>query len=390
MSGERESTVHRLATLRERLSSGMDRREFLRTAGAAGYGLGMAHLLGVDEFLATDDGEVPVVTALVREDPNDPWSLTERTRSVPADWYARVSKAFELHEKLAQASVTGYLASAVTPGSYRQGTASITVEASTEDLDQVYTTLRRLFGDFSFDIEAIEDDIDDLEDHGPQGEPTLAVDIDDGRVPGGVQCETGNGFATLTPALYQPDGEHTFFATAEHAYYDQNASESSLYLSVEDDDPIELGGVRYDHPVADVVAVEPSGDLTPSSEIQGAEPSQVVGQFTRWGLADLAARGQPLEKMGSQTGYSSGQISGIDAITCFTDDFCRRGQVRWGDERDLTDGDSGSVAYHPDPEAPDDGILVASFNNARTWWPGQSFVWGIAAYQLTNKHGYHF
>ncbi len=47
----------------------MDRREFLRTVATSGYAVGVAHLLGVEDFLGVDDGEVPIVTALVRDDP---------------------------------------------------------------------------------------------------------------------------------------------------------------------------------------------------------------------------------------------------------------------------------------------------------------------------------
>lgn len=386
MPDESENRTHRLATLRDRLSPDMDRRTFLRTVANAGYGLGIASLLGVEDFLNVGDGEVPVVTALVREDPDDPWSIQERTRAVPAEWYARVSKAFELHNHLAEMSVTGYLGSAVQPGTYERGTASISIEASASEIGRIEELLQVLIDGISFDVNAIED-LDELDEEAFEGEPRLATDIDDG-VPGGVRCQTEDGFATLAPALYHPDEQQTFFATAEHAYYTDDPVGAPLSLPHDDGETIDLGTVRYAHSVEDIVAVEPSGPLQPASQIDGAA-TQILGQFTRIGLADLAARGEELEKMGAETGHSSGKIEGIDAVTCFTSDVCRTGQLRWGEERDLTDGDSGSVTYHRGSEN-HDGVLIAGFNNARTWWPGQNYVWGVSAYHLANKYGYHF
>jgi hypothetical protein len=55
----------------------------------------------------------------------------------------------------------------------------------------------------------------------------------------------------------------------------------------------------------------------------------------------------------------------------------------------MSDGDSGSVNYHPDPKTTN-GVLIGGFNDARTWWPGDTYVWGTAAYQLRRRYGYHF
>ncbi|MFC4987201.1 hypothetical protein [Saliphagus infecundisoli] len=373
------SPADRLAAVRDRLSSRTSRRRFLRVAGTTGYGLGLASLLGVDEFLAADEGEVPVVTALVREDRSDPSSLTSRTRAVPADWYARVSKAFALHEQVAARSITGLLGSAVRPGSYDRGTATLAVEVRPEDADQVGEALEMLLAGEEVTIESVRR-------HPPEdasGEPRLAGALGGGPVPGGVRCRTGDRVATLGPALYR-DGS-AYFTTAEHAYGEGATVGDPLSLPRRDAGTVEIGRVRHVHPAVDVVAVSPTGGFEPESAIDGATPSRVIGQLTRFGLADLAARGEPLEKVGAQTGHTTGEILGIDAVTCVTGD-CRRGQLQWGTETDLTDGDSGSAAYYPTEE----GLLIAGFNNARTWWPGQNHLWGVAAYHLTETHGYHF
>ncbi|MDJ1430799.1 hypothetical protein [Halostagnicola sp. A-GB9-2] len=392
-----ENVVHRLSTLRERLHAGMDRREFIRTLVSAGYAVGMAHLLGVEDFLATDDGDVPIVTALVREDIDDPYSLEERTRTVPAEWYAAVEKAFEVNDVLAESRLMGYLGSAVVPGDYRSGTASVSIGV-TGDSSLVRDVLGTVADGIGLDIERFDDDegidsIGDIESGPDTGErqPRLASDVTGGTVPGGVACETSSSMATLGPALYDPNSETEFFVTAEHAFeVNGDITGEGLRLPTETEESFDLGTVRYDHPVEDLVAVEPAGQLDPINQIDTSSPFSVRGQYTRWGLADLLARGEPLEKVGAMTGHTTGKIQGIDAVTCFTDDFCRHGQIRWGGEMDLIDGDSGSVSYHPDPQDPDESVLIAGFNNARTWWPGQSYVWGVSAYQMTNTLGYHF
>ncbi len=384
-----ERSGQRGATLRDRIDRGLDRREFLRTVAGGGYALGMARWLGVDDVLADGDGEVPVVTALVRDDPTDPWSIRERTERVPAAWYAAVEKAFEINDLLARVGFTGYLGSAVVPGDLESGTATVSVGVSSEG-HSVNELLGELAEGVEIDVETFID-VDDIGDDTEAREPRLGYPGADGRVPSGVACETPTSLATLGPALYHPDGERRFFVTADHAFDGTEAStDESLSLPVGSDERAELGAVAHHHPVSDVAAVEPTGGIEPASRIDAPASPRVRGQFTKFGLATLVARDAELEKVGAMTGHTVGRVQGVDAVTCFTDDYCRRGQLRWGGEMDLTDGDSGSVSYHRDPEGEDGDVLVAGFNNARTWWPGQSYVWGVGAYRLTESHGYHF
>lgn len=384
-----ERLVHQLATLRDRLTGEMDRREFVRTLATGGYALGMAQLLGVDDFLAADDGEVPIVTALVRADPDDPWSLEERTRYVPAEWYATVMKAIELNDRLARTAFTGYLGSAVVPGSYDNGTATVSVGV-TGDADSIRDALVDLADGVSLNVQTIID-IEEVENGAETYEPRMIDSLTDNRIPGGIACETPSSLATLGPALFHPNGQQQYFVTADHAFEERfRTNRTSLSIPLSAVKAIDVGTVEHHHPVEDVAAVKPTGQFTPSMWIEAPSPVRVRGQLTRWGLADLIARDQHLEKVGALTGHTTGRVQGFDAVTCFTEEFCRYGQIRWGGEMDLTDGDSGSVSFYPDPEGADEDVLVAGFNNARTWWPGQSYVWGVAAYRITEQHGYHF
>lgn len=378
-----------LASLRAKISEGMDRRAFLRTLATAGYSLGIATFLGVEDFLSVDDEEVPIVTALVRTDPDDPFSLEPRTRPVPARWYANVSKAFELNELLAQSAITGYLGSAVVPGRYADGTATITVEVSM-DAHSVRELFDRVVDGVRIDVDEIRN-LDDLEegsfDHGPR----FARDSSVSAVPAGVACETAQSIATLSPALHDPESQNVYFSTAEHAFLgEESVRGEPVGLQFEDGESVTLGEVANAYPVADVATIEPTNAYEPSRLIEGQSPYDVRGQYTRFGLADLVARGEPIQKVGAITGQTSGYIQGIDAVSCLTSPTCRRGQLRWGEEADMTDGDSGSVSFHYDERGDATDVLVAGFNNARTWWPGQSYVWGISAYHFTEQYGYHF
>lgn len=70
------------------------------------------------------------------------------------------------------------------------------------------------------------------------------------------------------------------------------------------------------------------------------------------GLADLMASGQDLHKFGALSGHTQGPIHGVDRSTCYIGEVYKPGQLKWGDERTITDGDSGSINYTLDPEHP--------------------------------------
>ncbi|WP_290817357.1 hypothetical protein [Halovivax sp.] len=379
----------------------VDRRTVLRNAAGAGYALGVAHVLGVDDYLTASGGTVTVDAALVRPDPDDPSTVERRTREVPARWHAAVSAALEVHARLTRLSIPGYVNSAVVPGSYDDGSARISIGFRDGDMRSLPSDLAGLlpridldwdgsFDDVSLQVEGV-DALDHFEtDLDEDAEPHLVPYPNIDPVPGGVRCETRDSYATVTPALYHPEADEPTFATALHAYAGDSAIGAPLRLPANrTTSRPEIGYVTDELPDADVAVARSTDEFTPGSELDVVDPIPVAGQYTLWGLADLIARGEYVEKMGGTTGRTQGRIHGVDAATCVTADSCRRGQLRWGTEADMSDGDSGSVTYHPDPDLAD-GALIASINSARTWWPGQDHVWGIAAHALTDEHGYHF
>jgi hypothetical protein len=365
------------------------RRQALRAAVNGSVALGISALSPIDDVLAAGDERQRITYAYARSDPEDPSTYARRTKTVPGDWHRAVAGAFRIHDALVEANVPGLLGSAVVPGSYDAPMASITVDVLPDAETVVRESIPDLLDSVGFVVNRVQDP-ESLSGGGESTDVEYAGSITPPGVPGGVLCGHPDGQATLAPALFDGDGRR-FFTTSNHLYSEADAPEDDpLYVFPAEDTRIHVGDLEAGYPRQDFVRVRPTGEFRPSNRIQVPGPSVVAGQFTRLGLADLKARGKPLRKVGARTGFTEGQIRGVDGLTCYAGDLCRRGQLRWGNESTFDDGDSGSINFRPDPERPEDCLLVGGFNNARTWWPGQNFTWGTAAHQITAVHGYHF
>jgi hypothetical protein len=207
-------------------------------------------------------------------------------------------------------------------------------------------------------------------------------------IPGSVPIASEELFGTLAPAMRDPSDGSRYFATANHVFGGADNRGDPLYLL--DGGRTEIGSVRSGYPKSDLVCARPEDGYEPLSRIRKESSGRVLGQFTEAGLADLKAAGEPLEKVGAKTGHSEGKIQAVDGFTCAYGAICKQGQLKWGEESGFDDGDSGSVNYHADPDDPEAGVLVGGFNNARTWWPGEDYIWGTAAHHITEKHGFTF
>lgn len=367
------------------------RRQLVAAVGNAGLAVGAARLSPIDALLAQEDERTTITYGYARSDHGDPASLERQRKTVPGDWYQAVTRAFDMHRQLIGMDLPGLLGSAVVPGTYDAPMASITVDV----LPDAETVIRERLSDL---LDSIEFAVTLVHDPGDPGETQVPEDIEYASgiegpgIPGGVLCGNDSGMATLAPALVDPETESTFFATSNHLYGgdgDEHQGEP-LYVLPEEGQRIEIGHYVRGYAKQDILRARPAEKYEPLQRIEGTTPGRVNGQFTRIGLADLHARDVPLHKVGARTGHTTGKIRGIDAVTCYSSDGCRRGQLRWGSEQAFSDGDSGSVSVAPDPHQSDEYVMVAGLNNARTWWPGQSFIWGTAAYHLTDVHGYHF
>ena len=384
--GAGESTLPRARSVSDAARSRVGRRAILGLLATAGFGAGLARWSSVDGVRSVDRDEVPIVYGFARSDPADPGSVEPLQKTVPAEWFRDLSRALAVHRKLPATELTGFLGSYVVPGEFADPAASISIQSTAEALRDEVAGLS-LEVDFSIEV------FDDLPD--PSGEtgplrPVVTADLDDRTVPGGVLCGHDETRGSLAPALYDPATGRRFFATANHLFGGSGVDHRGepLYLYGESDRAM-VGGVSRGFADLDVLLAEPGVDRAPASEIAEAAPGAVGGQFTKLGLADLQSRGEPLEKTGAVSGNTSGPIKGIDGVTFYTGEGVRTGQILWGDEDAFTDGDSGSVTYHVDPQD-DDRVLVGGVNSARTWWPGANFIWGTAAYRIRDDHGLVF
>jgi hypothetical protein len=362
-------------------SSRISRRRFVKTLGASGIGLASASNLSGRELPAVADGDVSITYAYARGDPDDPSSISPRTKTVSADWYNDLRAALSSYNTIDLGGIEGVLNAAVVPGDEAER-SSISIGVTSESIvSQVQELLDETPIEGSIIEEAAGSD-------GPDLEPARQFDLESGfSVPGGVACGETEGIATLTPGLHDPETETTFFATADHLYADTESTELTL---VGNGQRVEIGEVAKRYRNEDFSLISPTSDFTPAHAVDGAAPRQVAGQFTRLGLADLKARSAEIHKIGAMTGHTTGEIQAIDGITCVYGDPCKRGQLKWGDQAEFTDGDSGSVSYAPDPENPDEQVLVCGLNSARTWWPGEDYIWGTGAYILQEEYGYTF
>lgn len=364
------------------------RRRLLRSGLNLGVSGALVFGLGADYVSREDLGTITY--ALARPSPGAD-ALEPRTRDVPVAWHESLRLAFAARERLVDAALSPLVEAFVVPGSYADPAAVLSV--GTRD-GGIRETIERLAGDVATDLEVVEA-IPSPPAEARTNEPYQISRLGPEGVPGGVVCESADGHrGTLAPALFDAETGERRFATSNHVYGRSGtkvADHRGARLGVvHEDATYRVGEVLRGYPGADLVVAEPLGVYPPAARIERADPSRVVGQYTRFGLADLAARDEPLTKVGAMTGATSGHVEGVAGVTCYTGEVCKRGQLKWGDEHTLADGDSGSVSFHVDEEHPEESVLVGGVNNARSWWPGADYTWGPSAHHLLEEYGHHF
>ena len=376
----------------------MGRRRFVNTLAGLGFGALSASLLTAEDVRAAGSDEVPIVYGLTRDAGRDSGggssgdenagAVRPRRKTVPADWYDDFRSAVAAHRTLDVIHREEVASSAVSPGEYGGANATIRVEITAEEVrgavpervEETPVEVRR--------VERTGDRQRDADSAALRDSESLGQRERDGGVPGSVAVASDELFGTLAPAMRDPRSGSLYFATANHVFGGTGNGGDPLYLL--DGGKTEIGSVRSGYPKSDVVCAEPTDGYQPLHRIRDGTPGRVLGQFTKVGLADLKAAGEKLEKIGAKTGHTKGKIQAVDGLTCAYGAICKQGQLKWGEESGFGDGDSGSVNFHPDPDDPDAGVLVGGFNNARTWWPGEDYIWGTAAHHVTNKHGFTF
>ncbi|WP_276302230.1 hypothetical protein [Halorussus lipolyticus] len=389
--GEHDDT--RTSAVHDESVGTMGRRRFVDTLLSLGFGALSASLLSAEDVRAASRDEVPVVYGLTRDEESG--ELRPRRKTVPADWYDDFRSALAAHRNLTVRHHDEVASSAVEPGEYGGRNASIRVEITSEE---ARGAVPERVEDTPVEVRRVQaGDVRRSQRPGAAATPSAVEELDasgadattdDGGVPGSVAVASEKLYGTLAPAMRDPADGSRYFATANHVFGGTGNAGEPLYLL--DGSRTEIGAVRSGYPKSDMICARPVEGYEPLSRIRRESPGRVLGQFTKVGLADLKAEGEGLEKIGVKTGHTTGKIQAVDGFTCAYGAICKQGQLKWGEESGFSDGDSGSVNYHPDPDNPDAGVLVGGFNNARTWWPGEDYIWGTAAHHVTEKHGYTF
>jgi hypothetical protein len=354
---------------------GMGRRRLLRTLASVGFAGSTLQYLSIEDIKAASSDEVPIVYGFARTDPEDPGTLSPRKKMVPTDWYNDLQHAFRIHEIQDFIGQSGIKASWVSPGDYGGENASIEVDIDDEDVR----------GTIPESIEQVPVNVNYVKGFS-KGNCNNGHAPD--AVPGSMKISPGDGYGTLSSPVYDTSESQRLFATAGHIFDAGSEGVISDPVYQPDDSYLPIGLISDQFCSEDLVVAEPRNNHSPQYEIKGASPSAVVGHFSKSGLSDLKAQDEPLEKIGVKTCHTEGHIEAVDGDTNYYG-CSKSGQLKWGSTSDFDDGDSGSVNYHPDPENPNDFIMIGGMNNARTWW-GSDYVWGTAAHHISDKLGLDF
>lgn len=371
-----------------------DRRRVLRLIGATGISSGIAGEKLIGNAYGQRSSETEIIYAYRHKDIGSPEQGIEPVKkSVPSGWWNNLTRAFDTKEQKQRDwfSREGVFRVGVSPG-----------EAGGENTRIIVTIDEKHAGNTRGEIperkngipietrtrdknkgEKLENCSDKLNhntsDHG-------------GFIPGGMLCEGSDSSGsqacgTLAPKIVEEDGYDAWFVTANHLYGGQGNDHKGEPLYHPDEQVGDAVGTVYQgHCYDDFIRITPNLDHYPESIIEGANPDTVSGQFTKGGLSDLKRQNIALEKIGCATGHSSGAIKEVDETTFNYGCMPKDGVVTWGSNSKAAPGDSGSVNYAPDPDQPNDAIMIGAFNNYRTPY----HVEGVGAYSVKSAHKLHF
>lgn len=369
------------------------RRGFLRALTGVGFAASTAAHLTVEDVQAAGDGEVPVVVGF-RHDPEFT-SVEPQTRTVPADWYddyLHATRVFEANRRrLVERS--GVKAVSFVPGDYGGDNARVTVDVnSAEEPDAAGSVPER--------VDGVPVEVREVRGHelGYCSDLNYNTGHFPDDTPGSIQVCSGDSTATLTCRVYDPNDYQEYFLVSNHLYGGQGDDHAGESLYQPDASYPALGVVEQGHCYVDAMRIDPRNGHDPVSRIEDIYPSEnLTGWFTRDGLSDMKADGEYIQKYGCRTGTTMGPIESTDGWTSYYGCTPKVGQLQWGDNDDMDDGDSGSLAVNAPPDGSggyeSDEVWACGMCNARTadWASdGANYVWGTAAWKLHNKFGWYF
>lgn len=199
--------------------------------------------------------------------------------------------------------------------------------------------------------------------------------------PAGVRCgPSSSTYGTLASPLFK--NGNRYFCTNHHLFGGSPDNEKLHQYSSE-----AIGKITDYDCHDDYIAAEPINGYSPTRDIVDTN-LHTWGHYTKTGVQNLAGKSATVHKQGVKTCHTKGSVQGIGSATSDTLDCAlRKDQVHWGNQGDMGDGDSGSIAYKATGN--ENRALVVCLNAGRTAYIDPSdYVWGTGAYHIYQEYGY--
>lgn len=353
----------------------MGRRRFVSSLVGAGFSLSAATSLTPDDVEAAAKDQVPIPYAVVPDDEkSDSPNYSSLTTNVPADWYDDLRKAEQVYENAGFLQQTGTVGAVLKPGKFGGRNAYIEVEIQEPETGEHIANVR---GSIPEQVDGVPVEVSEVEERKLSN---CNEDHYSSSPPAGVRCgPSSSTYGTLASPLFK-NGRH--FCTNHHLFGGNPDNEKLHQASSE-----AIGNiVDYDcHD--DFVAAEPINGYTPTRDIVDTG-LHTWGHYTKTGVQNLAGNSATVHKQGVKTCHTKGSVQGIGSATSDTMNCAlREDQVHWGNQGDMGDGDSGSIAYKA--TGTKNRALVVCLNAGRTAYVDPAdYVWGTGAYHIYQQYGY--
>lgn len=379
--------------------TGMTRRRMFKALVAAGFSSAAASRITVNDVKAAESNQVPV--ALDTEG--------NSIVMVDSDWYDWLASAKKARSKvrskwLDHRDVVGIW---LTSGGSGQGNPHIDVE-----LDGHSGSKEETRGKIPEYKDGIKVNVSEVGERRSLSQKCATPDCYDDKdfypeLPGGVAVEAypageNEGCGTLAPWVVDLEGTHEYsgcWITAAHMFCNRDTN-NAYHYGQKIGDVVTGRSSPYDY---DFVAIEPVSGVYALDEIRDANNAsknyEIGGTITKDGVHTSENKGYTVHKHGIGNCHQDGNIKGDGDLQTQSADICGdpdstfHGQIRWGDEFDATDGDSGSAAFINDPNDENNYFVLSLCNfSSGLLAPehGKSYIAGTAGHVIENKFGFRF
>ncbi|MEZ3116111.1 hypothetical protein RYH80_09315 [Halobaculum sp. MBLA0147] len=374
------------------------RRRLLRVLSAAGISSAAAGALSVDHVRGAASDQVPVA-----------YDVEGNSEGyVPADWYDRLAKARDVRDRLdgeflpepasdRAETATERVRDAVTGVWLDAGTGNsephviVSLDEESESLGDARGAVPERMRGIDIEVEVAERE-EELTDCTPKQKG------DTSQMPGGLSVdfssEESSARGTLTSRMYDENDYVYRLATAAHvpeAATNGNDCGTQLEGMEARHNGTKIGEVHFVDHENDIAVIEAT-NTTPLDEVW--DPRDFSDKYTVKSTMSKDCVDTFMKDDKKVKKYGVGRCFGTGKITArgkkeraYVNESCTtywRDCVRWGTFNSIGPGDSGSIAFGPDPGGSD---YLASNINSWRWF---DYSAGPAGYAIDNTHGYYW